>query len=104
VTSASTTHPDACLSMLREKHTQQAKTTSQLRRFVGSTTIGMRVHDQSCFGLAERWLHIRDLARTTLLIGAGVSAFTTGDLWVLPSIMVLLCAARPYSGGYSSLS
>jgi hypothetical protein len=104
VISPATTHTDACLSMLSEKHKQQAKTIWQLRGLFGSTIIWMRVDDQSRCGLSRQWLHIRDLAWTTLLIGTGVSAFTTGDLWVLPSIVVLLCAAQPNSGGYSSLS
>jgi hypothetical protein len=104
VTLPSTAYPDACLSMLSEKHTQQAETPWQLRHFCQQHEQWDQVHDQSCFALSGRWLHIRDLARTTLLIGTGVSALTTGDLWVLPSIMVLLCAAQPHSGGCSSVS
>jgi hypothetical protein len=87
VASPSTTHTDECLSILSEKHTQEAKTTWHLRSHVGSTISGSRVHDQWCFGLSGLPPHIRDLARATLLIGTGVSPFATGDLWVLPSIL-----------------
>jgi len=47
VTSPSTTHPDACLSALSGKQMQQAKTTWQLRRFVGSTTSGMGKREEA---------------------------------------------------------
>jgi hypothetical protein len=93
VTSPSTTHPNACLSMVSEKHTRQAKTTRQKRSVVGSTTGGIRAYDQSGSCLWALWPHIRDLVWTTLLIGSGVSAFTTGDMWVIPSILVLLCVS-----------
>lgn len=48
----------------------------------GSTASGIGANDQSSFCLAGPWLHIRDLVWTTLLIGTGMSAFTTGDMWV----------------------
>jgi hypothetical protein len=56
-----------------------------------SMASGIGANDQFGFCLSSPWLHIRDLVWTTLLIGAGVSAFTTGDMWMIPSILVLLC-------------
>jgi hypothetical protein len=56
----------------------------------GSTTGGVRTDDQSCFCLSELGKHIGDLAWNTFLIGTGVSAFTTGDIWVIPSILAPL--------------
>jgi len=49
-----------------------------------------QAHDQPCFNLSRLWLQIRDLVWTTSLIGIGVSAFTTEDMWVIPSLLVLL--------------
>ena len=76
--------------MVGEKHTQQAKRTQQQPRVVGNRSRGIRAPDQSCFYLSRLWLCIRDLVWTTTLIGTGVSAFTTGDIWVIPSLLVLL--------------
>src|SRR3954471_12326187 len=76
--------------MVGEKHTQQAKRTQQQPRVVGNTSRGIRAPDQSCFYLSRLWLQIRDLVWTTSLIGTGVSAFTTGDMWVITSLLVLL--------------
>ena len=58
-----------------------------------SMASGIGANDQFNFCLSGPWLHIRDLVSTTLLIGTGVSAFTTGNMWAIPPILVLLCVA-----------
>ena len=90
MTSLSTTHSDACLTRVGKRHKQQAKTPWQHRRVGGRTASGIRAHDPSCVRLSPLWQQIKDLIWTTLLIGTGVSAFTTGDMWVIPSILMLL--------------
>jgi len=102
VTTPSATHSDPWLSMQSQMHTQGAKTTPKQRSPGRATT---RADDQSRFCPLRLRLYIRELAWITSLIGAGVSAFTTGDMWVLPSILVLLCVGQlaPVSGN-STLS
>jgi hypothetical protein len=90
VTPLSTTHSDVCLTRVSKRHKQQAKTRWQQRRVGGRTASGIKAHDPSCVRLSPLWQHIKDLIWTTLLIGTGVSAFTTGDMWVIPSILLLL--------------
>jgi hypothetical protein len=65
---------------------------------------GFRNDDQSCSYLSKLRLYIGGLARIALLIGTGVSAFTTGDMGVPPSILVLLCVGTTGTGGNSTLS
>src|ERR1700747_233540 len=89
IVTSPTTHSELG-SMERKKHSPRAKATLQSRSVGGSASGGGRAHDQSCFCLSELRKHIRDLAWNTFLIGTGVSAFTTGDMWVIPSILVLL--------------
>ena len=70
---------------------QQVRTTRQQTNGVENTTnVTWIHHDQSSFCLSDVWLRIRDMTWTTLLIGTVFSAFTTGDLWVIPSILALL--------------
>ena len=90
MTPLSTTHSDASLTTVSTRHKQQAKTLWQDRRVGGRAVSGIRVHDPSCIRLSSLWQHIKDLIWTTLLVGTGVSAFTTGDMWVIPSILLLL--------------
>jgi hypothetical protein len=74
--------------------TQIVTSLSRTHSDVGNRTASeIGDEGQSSFCLPGPWLHIRDLVWTTLLIGTGVSAFTTGDLWVIPSILVLLCVS-----------
>src|ERR1700739_3447068 len=104
VTSLSTTHSDACLTRVGKRHKQQAKTPWQHRRVGGRTASGIRAHDPSCVRLYPLWQHIKDLIWTTLLIGTGVSAFTTGTCGSYLPSLCFRGSAQPPSAGYSSLS
>jgi len=81
VTSPSATQSDPWPSMQSQMHTQGAKTTAKQTSPGGTMTSGFRTDDQSRFCLSKLRLYITDLGWITLLIGAGVSGFTTRDVW-----------------------
>ena len=103
MTSPSANQSDPWLSMVGQMNRQRAKTTPKQRSPGGTTTNGLKTDEQLCFRLSKLRLYIRDLGWISLLIGAGLSAFTTGDMWVLPSLLVLLCVGATSTGGNSSL-